>query len=57
MSVKVYFETPNGSSASLVAIFDTEDLYDSVAPLLSVLARAEGYVLTESVDEEPLQGS
>lgn len=57
MSVKVYFETPSGSSAQLVAVFDTEDLYDRVAPLLSALARAEGYVLTESVDEESLQGS
>ena len=50
--VKVYFETPNHSAADLVAVFDTEDLYDACRSTLAGLAREEGLVLTENIEGE-----
>lgn len=49
MTITVYFETPNHSSAFQVAEYVDEELYEQVEPFLSALASAEGYVITESV--------
>jgi hypothetical protein len=50
--VTVYFETPNGSYAEIVAKFADEKLYDACYPTLAGIAKEKGYTLTESIDEQ-----
>lgn len=47
--VKVYFESKNHSE--LVAVIDTEDLYDKLRPILAGEARKSNMKLTESIDD------
>jgi len=48
--VKVYFES--NSHAELVAIFDTEELYDMCSGSLAKSARESRMIVTVSIDEE-----
>jgi hypothetical protein len=50
--IVVYFETPNNSSAHVVAQFADDDLYNACLPVLEAQAKAEGYIVTESVRED-----
>ena len=54
--VKVYFENlgANGTSnyAELVAIFDSEEMYDVCLPALEKEAKNAGMIITESVEDE-----
>ena len=50
MEIKVYFEAPTG--AHEVAVFYDEMLYMACVPALESKAKAQGYVLTESVTYE-----
>lgn len=51
--VKVYFETDG--YAELVAIFDTEEIYDVCYKSLRKLAFENGFAkITESIEEEEL---
>jgi len=50
--VKVYFETPKGSYAELVAILDSEETYDICFDALEKEAKKHGMIVTEGVDEE-----
>lgn len=47
--VKVYFETPNGSYAEVVAIFDNEETYDLCFPVLEEEAKKNRMIVTESI--------
>lgn len=56
MKVAVYFETPNNSYATQVAQFDEEATYMACLPALKKFAKANGYIVTESMDfEDPKQ--
>lgn len=46
--VVVYFETPNHSYAEIVAVFDSEDLYNACYQALEKKAKEAGMVVTES---------
>ena len=50
MKIKVYFEAPAG--AHEIAEFYDEVLYMACVPALEDKAKAQGYVLTESVTYE-----
>lgn len=50
--IVVYFETPNNSSAHVVAQFADDDLYNACLPVLEAWAEADGYIVTESVRED-----
>ena len=50
--IVVYFETSNNSSAHVVAQFADDDMYNACVPVLEELAKAGGYILTESVRED-----
>jgi hypothetical protein len=50
--IVVYFETPNNSYAEVVAQFADDDLYNACVPVLEAQAKAQGYILTESVRED-----
>ena len=50
--VKVYFETENGSYAEIVATFETEELFIICLPALKKEAKKQGYILTETIEEE-----
>ncbi len=52
MKVTVYFETPNNNYATQVAMFDEETTYMACLPALEKLAKANGYIVTESVNYE-----
>lgn len=52
MKVTVYFETPNNSYAVQVAMFDEETTYMACLPALEKLAKANGFIVTESVNHE-----
>jgi hypothetical protein len=47
--IKVYFETT--TSAYLVAIFESEEMYFACLPILEKRAEKEGYFVTESLEE------
>lgn len=47
--IKVYFETKH--SAELVAVFESEEVYNLCVPALEKEAERRGMVLTESVEE------
>ena len=49
--IRVYFETPNHSSAHEVATFTEEKYFDACYPLLEKIAEQEGYIMTESFSE------
>jgi hypothetical protein len=56
MKITVYFEAPAG--AHEIAVFYDELLYAACVPALETKAKAQGYVLSESVayeDEDPKQ--
>lgn len=48
--IKVYFETKN--SAELVAVFESEEIYNLCVPALEQEAKKRGMILTESVEDE-----
>lgn len=48
--VKVYFETPNGTYTELVAEFKDEYLYNKCIEVLERVAKAEGVIITESIE-------
>lgn len=50
--IKVYFETPNGSYAEVVAVFASEDLYMLCLPHLQVQASLANMIVTESVETD-----
>ena len=50
--VKVYFESKN--HAELVAVFDTEEQYDVCIAVLEQLATTNNMILTESINDEPI---
>ena len=50
--IVVYFETPNNSSAHVVAQFADDELYNACLPVLEAQAEAGGYIVTESVRED-----
>jgi hypothetical protein len=50
MEIRVYFEAPAG--AHEVAVFFDELLYTACVPVLEARAKAQGYVLSESVTYE-----
>jgi hypothetical protein len=50
--IVVYFETPNNSYAEVVAQFADDELYNACVPVLEAQAKAQGYILTESVRED-----
>jgi len=50
MEIRVYFEAPAG--AHEVAVFFDELLYTACVPVLETRAKAQGYVLSESVTYE-----
>jgi hypothetical protein len=52
--VTVYFEAKTG--AHVVAQFDHEATYMACLPALEQLAESQGYVVTESLNEELLKG-
>lgn len=52
MKIVVYFETPKFSHAEVVAQFSDEELYDACFPALELLAKRDGWVITESVRED-----
>ena len=52
MGVRVYFESENISWACEVAYFKNEDIFDACTDALEAKAKSEGYILTESVEEE-----
>ena len=54
MKVTVYFEAKAG--AHVVAKFDNETTYMVCLSALEKLAESQGYVVTESLDEELLKG-
>jgi hypothetical protein len=54
MTVTVYFESRAGSH--VVAKFDSEATYMVCLSALEKLAESQGYVVTESLDEELLKG-
>jgi hypothetical protein len=54
MTVTVYFEAKAG--AHVVAKFDNEATYMVCLSALEKLAESQGYVVTESLDEELLKG-
>jgi hypothetical protein len=49
--IRVYFETPNHSSAYEVATFTEEKYFDVCYPVLEKIAEKEGYVMSESFSE------
>lgn len=50
--IKVYFETEQPKCAVLVAIFDSEDVYDACYKSLEIKCKLDGYdFITESVEE------
>jgi hypothetical protein len=56
LKITVYFEAPAG--AHEIAVFYDEMLYMACVPALETKAKAQGYVLSESVayeDEDPKQ--
>jgi hypothetical protein len=50
--IVVYFETPNNSYAEVVAQFSDDDLYNACLPVLEAQAKAQGYIVTESMRED-----
>jgi hypothetical protein len=50
--VKVYFESK--VHAELVAILDSEELYDKLYPVLEAIAKDARMFVTESVEEESI---
>ncbi len=48
--ITVYFEANAG--AHIVAQFDSEETYMACLPALEKLAALDGYIVTESVNEE-----
>lgn len=48
--IKVYFETKH--SAELIAVFESEEIYNLCVPALEQEAERRGIVLTESVEDE-----
>jgi len=50
--VKVYYTTPNGGHRELIATFESEALYFLCLPTLKANARENGYIITESIDED-----
>jgi hypothetical protein len=50
--IVVYFETPNNSYAEVVAQFADDELYNACLPVLEAQAKAQGYIVTESVRED-----
>ena len=52
MGVRVYFESEHLSWACEVAYFKNEDIFDACTDALEAKAKSEGYILTESVEEE-----
>ena len=51
--VKVYFESR--FHAELVAIFDTEELYDLCFPVLEKEAKKHRMIVTESIEDENME--
>ena len=51
--VKVYFESK--FHAELVAIFDTEELYDLCFPSLEKEAKKHRMIVTESIEDENIK--
>jgi hypothetical protein len=49
MKVTVYFESKAGSH--IVAQFDEESTYMACLPALEELAKSQGYIVTESLEE------
>jgi len=49
MKVTVYFESKAGSH--VVAQFDEESTYMACLPALEELAKSQGYIVTESLEE------
>lgn len=52
--VKVYFETPSGSYAEIVAIFNSEITYDFCIDALKKEAEQMGLIVTESIDNKEI---
>ena len=52
MTVKVFFETPQGSYAEEIATFNDEETYDACYPILEKIAKKHRYILTESLIED-----
>lgn len=50
--IKVYFEK-NGH-AEIVALFESEDIYITCLPILTLLADENGSVVTESIDKSTI---
>ena len=48
--ITVYFETPNGSYAEVVALFTNEDVYSACLPHLEAEAAKHRMIVTESVE-------
>ena len=51
MKIVVYFETPKFSHAEVVDQFASEELYEACLPVLELMAKRDGWVITESVRE------
>lgn len=55
--IKVYFEstkdgqTSSGSYAELVAVFNSDELYNKCLPALEIAASEADYIVTESVED------
>ena len=48
--VVVYFETPNNSYAEIVAVFDSEEMYDTCIGALEAKAKEAGMIVTEGAE-------
>ena len=54
MTIKVYFESANGSFAEEVATFKDEEFFNVCYPYLEKLAKRDNLILTEAIAEEIL---
>lgn len=50
--IKVYFQTKAADVSELVAVFDTEELYNKCSPALEKMAEENRMIVTESCDDE-----
>lgn len=50
--IKIYFETPNGSYAELVAVVNSEETCAVIMPALEELAKKNRMIVTESLLDE-----
>ena len=48
--VVVYFETPNNSYAEIVAVFDSEEMYNICFPALEKKAKEVNMIVTEGAE-------